>query len=143
MSSLQSKRRCLRWQSRDYSKLVGKTLKPMTTAAAPSNRRRSSGGNAPADGNNVIGCTNGQSAAKHPSVDERTETVRSGMGRVHRARLFNIQSGPCESRARGEEGVGGNAALESSLGARIVILCTRWIYTIAALHSADISPFRR
>jgi hypothetical protein len=48
---------------------------------------------------------------------ERSETVRDGMSQPVRftrtARLFNIQSDPCESRAVREEGGCGNAPLES------------------------------
>ena len=63
------------------------------------------------------GLRNGQSAAKRLSNGERSETVRDGMGRqctfTRTGGLFNIQSDPCESRAAGEEGGGGNAPLES------------------------------
>ena len=56
---------------------------------------------------------------------ERSETVRDGMSQPVRltrtARLFNIQSDPCESRAAREEGGRGNAPLESRAGVRITV----------------------
>ena len=59
-----------------------------------------------------------------------------------RACLFNIQSGPCESRARGEDGARRKCrARELPRGTPLVLTRTRLDPQIVSLFRA--SPFRR
>ena len=76
----------------------------MTTAARQATGERSSGGNAPADGNNVMDAPMGNPQRSAPDITSG-RTSRDCKEWDGARALFNIQSGPCESRARGEEGV--------------------------------------